>query len=107
MFNEYKHLTAGRWGAGGCRCRQCARRVPRVLEFSLAEDVKKPLLERGTSWTFRRRVVQLDCPRVGPDPADPRVDPARPYKGQGQGQPLLVRVGPGRPFGPTLPNIVR
>ena len=42
----------------------------------------------------KARGSSLDCPRVGPDPADPRVDLARPYKGQGQGQPLLVRVSP-------------
>jgi hypothetical protein len=54
-FNEYERLTAGRWGTGGCRCRQCARRVPRVLEFSLAEDVKNSLLERGA----RRALVGL------------------------------------------------
>ena len=46
-FNEYEGLTAGRWGTGRCRCRQCARRVPRVLEFALADDVKNTLLERG------------------------------------------------------------
>lgn len=54
-FNEYERLTAGRWGTGGCRCRQCARRVPRVLEFSIAEDVKNSLLERGA----RRALVGL------------------------------------------------
>lgn len=54
-FNEYERLTAGRWGTGGCRCRQCARRVPRVLEFALAEDVKNSLLERGA----RRALVGL------------------------------------------------
>jgi hypothetical protein len=30
-FDEYERLTGGKWGTGGCRCRQCARRVPRVL----------------------------------------------------------------------------
>ncbi|PPR04884.1 hypothetical protein CVT24_007143, partial [Panaeolus cyanescens] len=46
-FNEYERLTGGKWGTGGCRCRQCARRAPRVLEFALEEDVKNPHLERG------------------------------------------------------------
>ncbi|KAF9030400.1 hypothetical protein BJ165DRAFT_1535704 [Panaeolus papilionaceus] len=46
-FAEYERLTGGRWGTGGCRCRQCARRAPRVLEFALEEDVKNPHLERG------------------------------------------------------------
>jgi len=46
-FPEYERITAGSWGTGGCRCRQCARRVPRVLEFALSDDVKNGLLERG------------------------------------------------------------
>jgi hypothetical protein len=46
-FPEYERLTAGSWGTGGCRCRQCVRRIPRVLEFALADDVKNGLLERG------------------------------------------------------------
>ncbi|KAG6916252.1 hypothetical protein DXG01_007709 [Tephrocybe rancida] len=54
-FPEYERLTAGAWGTGGCRCRQCARRAPRVLEFSLSEDVKNGLLERGA----RRALVGL------------------------------------------------
>ncbi|KAH6913748.1 hypothetical protein BKA70DRAFT_1518463 [Coprinopsis sp. MPI-PUGE-AT-0042] len=54
-FAEYEKLTQGRWGVGGCRCRQCARRVPRVLEFSLQEDVKNVHLERGS----RRALVGL------------------------------------------------
>lgn len=54
-FPEYERLTAGSWGTGGCRCRQCARRVPRVLEFALADDVKNGLLERGA----RRALVGL------------------------------------------------
>ncbi|TFK20466.1 hypothetical protein FA15DRAFT_673452 [Coprinopsis marcescibilis] len=54
-FEEYEKLTGGKWGVGGCRCRQCARRVPRVLEFSLAEDVKNVHLERGS----RRALVGL------------------------------------------------
>ena len=54
-FSEYDHLTAGRWGTGGCRCRQCARRVPRVLEFATADDVKNNTLERGA----RRALVGL------------------------------------------------
>ncbi|PPQ81000.1 hypothetical protein CVT26_003679 [Gymnopilus dilepis] len=54
-FNEYESLTGGKWGTGGCRCRQCARRAPRVLEFALEEDIKNPLLERGA----RRALVGL------------------------------------------------
>ncbi|GLB45122.1 putative CAP_GLY [Lyophyllum shimeji] len=54
-FPEYERLTNGAWGTGGCRCRQCARRAPRVLEFSLADDVKNGLLERGA----RRALVGL------------------------------------------------
>jgi hypothetical protein len=46
-FPEYERLTAGSWGTGDCRCRQCARRLPRVLEFALADDVINGLLERG------------------------------------------------------------
>lgn len=54
-FAEYERVTGGRWGVGGCRCRQCARRVPRVLEFALLDDVKNPHLERGA----RRALVGL------------------------------------------------
>ncbi|TFK37914.1 hypothetical protein BDQ12DRAFT_631641 [Crucibulum laeve] len=54
-FPEYERLTGGRWGTGGCRCRQCARRAPRVLEFSLSEDVKNANLERGA----RRALVGM------------------------------------------------
>jgi hypothetical protein len=54
-FEEYERLTNGKWGTGGCRCRQCARRVPRVLEFAMAEDVKNLHLERGC----RRALVGL------------------------------------------------
>jgi hypothetical protein len=46
-FNEYETVTGGRWGAGGCRCKTCARRAPRILEFAASEDVKNALLERG------------------------------------------------------------
>ena len=54
-FSEYERITAGKWGVGGCRCRQCARRAPRILEFSLEDDVKNPHLERGS----RRALVGL------------------------------------------------
>ena len=54
-FAEYESLTGGKWGTGGCRCRQCARRAPRVLEFSLEEDSRNPNLERGA----RRALVGL------------------------------------------------
>lgn len=46
-FAKYEHVTGGKWGTGGCRCRQCARRAPRVLEFALLDDVKKTYFERG------------------------------------------------------------
>ncbi|KAI0739276.1 hypothetical protein C8Q80DRAFT_1112299 [Daedaleopsis nitida] len=54
-FAEYEAITGGKWGTGGCRCRQCARRVPRVLEFAILDDVKNPHLERGA----RRALVGL------------------------------------------------
>lgn len=54
-FSEYERITGGKWGTGGCRCRQCARRAPRVLEFALGDDVKNPHLERGA----RRALVGL------------------------------------------------
>ncbi|KAI0630919.1 hypothetical protein C8Q77DRAFT_1062198 [Trametes polyzona] len=54
-FSEYEAITGGKWGTGGCRCRQCARRAPRVLEFSLLDDVKNPHLDRGA----RRALVGL------------------------------------------------
>ncbi|KAH9833107.1 uncharacterized protein C8Q71DRAFT_909620 [Rhodofomes roseus] len=54
-FSEYEAATGGKWGTGGCRCRQCARRAPRVLEFAISEDVKNPHLERGA----RRALVGL------------------------------------------------
>ncbi|KAG8859862.1 hypothetical protein FRB91_006288 [Serendipita sp. 411] len=44
---EYEKITAGKWGVGGCRCRQCQRRVPRVLEFSQAPDIGNKTLDRG------------------------------------------------------------
>ena len=54
-FDEYERLTGGKWGTGGCRCRQCARRVPRVLEFAIADDVSNRQLDRGA----RRALVGL------------------------------------------------
>ncbi|EGO03664.1 hypothetical protein SERLA73DRAFT_69514 [Serpula lacrymans var. lacrymans S7.3] len=54
-FAEYERITGGKWGTGGCRCRQCARRAPRVLEFALSDDVKNSHLERGA----RRALVGL------------------------------------------------
>ena len=54
-FSEYERITGGKWGSGGCRCRQCARRAPRVLEFAIAEDVKNQHLERGA----RRALVGI------------------------------------------------
>ena len=63
-FNGYERLTARIWGICGCRCRQCSRSVHRVLEFSLAEDVKISLLERGA----RRALVGLSG-EVGATPS--------------------------------------
>ncbi|KAH9910438.1 uncharacterized protein BXZ73DRAFT_93761 [Epithele typhae] len=54
-FSEYEATTGGKWGTGGCRCRQCARRAPRILEFAISDDVKNPHLERGA----RRALVGL------------------------------------------------
>ena len=45
--SEYDLVTGGKWGTGGCKCRQCVRRLPRVLGFAIAEDVKNQYLERG------------------------------------------------------------
>jgi hypothetical protein len=54
-FSEYERITSGKWGTGGCRCRQCARRAPRILEFSMQEDVKNSYLEAGA----RRALVGM------------------------------------------------
>lgn len=54
-LDEYNTVTDGRWGVGGCHCRTCIRRVPRVLEFAMADDVKNPVLERGA----RRALVGI------------------------------------------------
>ncbi|KAF9218824.1 hypothetical protein BS17DRAFT_719536 [Gyrodon lividus] len=54
-FEEYERITGAKWGTGGCRCRQCARRIPRVLEFALADDVSNKYLDRGA----RRALVGL------------------------------------------------
>jgi hypothetical protein len=54
-FSEYERITSGKWGTGGCRCRQCARRAPRILEFSMQEDVKNSHLEAGA----RRALVGM------------------------------------------------
>ncbi|KAI0067016.1 hypothetical protein BV25DRAFT_1270103 [Artomyces pyxidatus] len=54
-FAEYERISGGKWGVSGCRCRQCSRRVPRVLEFALLDDVKNQHLERGA----RRALVGL------------------------------------------------
>ena len=40
-FAEYDRITGGKWGVTGCRCRQCARRIPRVIEFSLTTHRRK------------------------------------------------------------------
>ena len=51
-FSEYERITGGKWGSGGCECRTCARRAPRVLEFAIADDVKSKYLERGARRTL-------------------------------------------------------
>ncbi|EJU02179.1 hypothetical protein DACRYDRAFT_26113, partial [Dacryopinax primogenitus] len=43
------------WAFAGCNCRVCARRLPRVLTFALASDVKNSILERGA----RRGLVAM------------------------------------------------
>ncbi|PAV14663.1 hypothetical protein PNOK_0974100 [Pyrrhoderma noxium] len=53
-FTEYERITGGKWG-NGCRCRQCARRAPRVLQFSVRPDVQNVYLDRGA----RRALVGL------------------------------------------------
>lgn len=54
-LDEYNTVTGGRWGVGGCRCKTCVRRAPRILEFAIADDVKNPILERGA----RRALVGI------------------------------------------------
>ncbi|KAJ7935967.1 hypothetical protein B0H13DRAFT_1947640 [Mycena leptocephala] len=54
-FTAYEALTHGAWRAGGCTCRKCAARVPRILEFALRPDVQDQVLERGA----RRALVGL------------------------------------------------
>lgn len=46
-FENYEKVTGGRWGVGGCKCKTCVRRMPRILEFAIADDVKNNTLERG------------------------------------------------------------
>ena len=47
-FSENERITGGKWGTGGCQCPQCTRRAPRVLEFTMSDDVKNPVLDQGT-----------------------------------------------------------
>ncbi|KAJ7086874.1 hypothetical protein B0H15DRAFT_844186 [Mycena belliarum] len=54
-FAAYEELTRGAWRAGGCTCRKCAARVPRILEFALRPDASDAVLERGA----RRALVGL------------------------------------------------
>ncbi|CUA75587.1 Mediator of RNA polymerase II transcription subunit 5 [Rhizoctonia solani] len=46
-FDEYERIIDGKWGTGGCKCKQCQRRAPRVLKFALGDDVRDKILERG------------------------------------------------------------
>jgi len=54
-FADYEQMTGGRWGSVGCKCRQCARRIPRVLEFATLPDVQNDRLANGA----RRALVGL------------------------------------------------
>ena len=54
-FEEYEKITAGKWGVGGCKCRQCQRRMPRILDFALSPDVSNRVLEKGA----RRALVGM------------------------------------------------
>ncbi|KAJ7116119.1 hypothetical protein C8R43DRAFT_1038512 [Mycena crocata] len=54
-FGEYEGVTGGQWRAGGCTCRKCAQRVPRILAFAIRPDVCDEVLERGC----RRALVGL------------------------------------------------
>ncbi|KAG8691510.1 hypothetical protein FRC11_002406 [Ceratobasidium sp. 423] len=47
LFDEYERVIEGKWGTGGCKCKQCQRRAPRVLEFALGDDIRDNILERG------------------------------------------------------------
>ncbi|KAG7095338.1 hypothetical protein E1B28_006100 [Marasmius oreades] len=53
-FAEYDSLL-NRGGTGGCKCRQCARRIPRILSFALQPTLQDAILERGA----RRALVGL------------------------------------------------
>ncbi|GJE91835.1 BTB/POZ domain-containing protein [Phanerochaete sordida] len=46
-FDEYETLAGGAWAAGGCTCRRCARRTPRILELVRKYEPKNEVLERG------------------------------------------------------------
>ncbi|CAE6345365.1 unnamed protein product [Rhizoctonia solani] len=48
-FDEYERIIEGKWGTGGCKCKQCQRRAPRVLEFALGDDMRDNILERGAT----------------------------------------------------------
>lgn len=54
-MDEYNKVTGGRWGVGGCHCKTCIRRAPRILEFAMADDVKNSVMERGA----RRALVGI------------------------------------------------
>ncbi|EKM49665.1 uncharacterized protein PHACADRAFT_33234 [Phanerochaete carnosa HHB-10118-sp] len=47
LFSEYDSITGNAWGAVGCKCIPCMQRAPRILDFSLEDDVKNSYLERG------------------------------------------------------------
>ncbi|KAG8945011.1 hypothetical protein FRC04_001266 [Tulasnella sp. 424] len=69
-FDQYEKITAGRWGVGGCKCKQCQRRAPRVLEFAMAPDVNDPILTRGAqralSGMFGEGWCQADFASLAP-----------------------------------------
>jgi len=54
-FEEYEKITAGKWGVGGCKCRQCQRRMPRILDFALSPDIQNRVFEKGA----RRALVGM------------------------------------------------
>lgn len=54
-FAEYEAEIGGKWGLKGCKCRQCARRAPRILEFATSGDVQNDRLANGA----RRALVGL------------------------------------------------
>ncbi|KAH9482091.1 hypothetical protein JR316_0004186 [Psilocybe cubensis] len=61
--SSYARLIDGKWkqmvALGGCSCRHCARRAPRILAFAMEPDIQDLILERGT----RRALVGMFGPQ--------------------------------------------